>query len=144
MKRIFISACSGLLFGFGLAVSGMLNPTKVLNFLDVFGQWDPTLAIVMVGAILVNLPATWLILKMKAPLLANKFMINSPDKKFIDGRLIVGAVFFGVGWGLVGLCPGPATVLLVSGSESVIVFFMAMVVGMWMNFFSSVVANRYK
>ena len=134
MKKIFISACSGLLFGFGLAVSGMLNPSKVLSFLDVFGQWDPTLALVMVGAILVNLPATWLILKMNTPLFANKFMINSPDKKSIDGRLFIGAVFFGVGWGLVGLCPGPATVLLVSGSISVIVFFTAMVVGMWINF----------
>ncbi len=130
MKQIVIAILSGLLFGAGLAISGMLNPEKVLGFLDITGHWDPTLALVMGGALLVNIPATRWILKQPTPKMAASFTL--PSLKQVDKPLIIGAVLFGVGWGLVGLCPGPAITLLAGGSHQVVFFVSAMLAGLWL------------
>lgn len=130
MKQIGMAILSGLLFGAGLAVSDMLNPDKVLGFLDITSHWDPTLALVMGGALLINLPASRWILKQSTPKLAPSFSFPASTK--IDPPLMVGAALFGIGWGLVGLCPGPAIILLGSGSSSVVIFSAAMLTGLWM------------
>jgi len=104
----------GLVFGLGLTVSGMMNPAKVIGFLDVAGDWDPTLVFVMGGALLVTLPGYRAILKGRRPVLANSFSL--PTKKSLDAPLILGSALFGVGWGLVGFCPGPAVAALGLGS----------------------------
>ncbi len=104
--RSFAALVAGLLFGLGLAVSQMVNPHKVLAFLDVFGHWDPSLAFVMGGAILVTLPGFALLRRLDQPVFAPRF--QWPTRRDIDRRLVVGAALFGVGWGLAGYCPGPA------------------------------------
>ena len=114
--------------GSGLMISGMMNPNKVLSFLDIFGNWDPTLIFVMGGAIFSALPGFWLSRRLTKPLLANNFQL--PDKKNFDRRLVGGAAIFGVGWGLVGLCPGPAISAITTGSPQVIVFVISMTVSM--------------
>ncbi len=126
--RIFVALLSGMLFGVGLAVSGMINPAKVIGFLDFAGDWDPTLAFVMVGALLVSIPAFRWILSRPRPVLENTF--DLPKKTAVDGRLLGGAALFGVGWGISGFCPGPAVAALVSGRSSVFVFMAAMLAGM--------------
>ncbi len=130
--RTIAALVSGLVFGLGLAVSGMMNPEKVIGFLDVAGDWDPTLAFVMGGALLVTVPAFWGILRRPRPLLASEFDLQT--KKTLDVRLLGGAAVFGVGWGLSGFCPGPAVVALVpalvTGIVPVFAFFAAMVAGM--------------
>src|SRR5690554_1333329 len=98
---------SGLVFGFGLILSGMTNPAKIIGFLDVFGDWDPSLALVMAGAIAVTLPAFYFLKKRQKTWLNLAF--SWPTREAIDTPLIVGSVLFGVGWGLAGLCPGPST-----------------------------------
>jgi uncharacterized protein len=103
--RGFSALVAGLLFGVGLAVSHMINPLKVLAFLDIFGSWDPSLAFVMGGAIAVTLPGFRLLKKLDQPLVAPRF--EWPTRRDIDRRLLVGAAIFGVGWGLGGYCPGP-------------------------------------
>lgn len=118
----------GLLFGLGLLLAGMANPTKVLAFLDLFGRWDPSLALVMGGAIAVTAPAFVWIRRRRAPVLVDAF--NLPTARQIDRPLVVGSLMFGVGWGLVGLCPGPALVLLGTGQFKAILFVAAMAVGM--------------
>jgi uncharacterized membrane protein YedE/YeeE len=118
---------SGALFGLGLAVSGMANPAKVIGFLDVAGDWDPTLAFVMGGAVLVTVVAFRFVLRQKRPLLDEGFSI--PTKTDVDVRLLGGASLFGVGWGLSGFCPGPAVVALTTGLPAVFAFFAAMVAG---------------
>ena len=128
MARILIALLAGLVFGIGLVVSQMVVPAKVLGFLDVFGDWDPSLALVMGGAILVAAPAFALARRMGAPLLAPRFEI--PTRRDLDARLIAGAAIFGVGWGLVGLCPGPALVALGFGGGPAPVFVAAMLAGM--------------
>lgn len=128
MKKAFIAFFAGGLFGLGLAVSGMMNPAKVLDFLDFAGAWDPTLALVMGGALLVTIPAFRLILRSPRPLLEKRFFL--PDKRDLDGRLLCGAALFGVGWGLVGLCPGPALVAVVAEVWPVGAFIGAMLAGM--------------
>lgn len=121
---------TGLIFGAGLAFSGMTDTAKVLGFLDITGNWDPDLAFVMGGALLVSLVATpWIIGRTK-PLFAKTFTL--PTNKAIDTRLIVGGMLFGIGWGIWGYCPGPAVTALAYGHTSTIVFFIAMVVGMWL------------
>lgn len=126
--RILTALISGTLFGLGLAVSGMMNPQKVIGFLDVAGAWDPTLAFVMGGALLVTIPAFRLILDRPRPVLADGFSL--PTKSSLDARLLGGSALFGVGWGLSGFCPGPAVAALVTGLTPVFAFVAAMLAGM--------------
>ena len=128
MPRILVALFAGTLFGVGLAVSGMMNPQKVIGFLDVAGEWDPTLIFVMGGALLVTLPAFRLILKRPRPIFADGFAL--PTKSALDTRLLGGATLFGVGWGLSGFCPGPAVAALATGLTPVFAFVAAMVGGM--------------
>jgi uncharacterized membrane protein YedE/YeeE len=120
----------GLLFGTGLVISGMAFPPKVLNFLDLAGIWDPSLLLVMAAALAVS-AAGYAIARRRGPLLADQ--CQWPNKREVDAPLIVGALMFGIGWGLVGLCPGPAIVNLATLSPQAIVFVLAMSVGMWLH-----------
>jgi uncharacterized membrane protein YedE/YeeE len=122
------SLVCGLIFGAGLLISGMVQPTKVLGFLDIFGAWDPSLAVVMAAALAVSVPGFMLATGRSRPLLAARSLW--PTKRDIDLPLIVGAALFGIGWGLVGLCPGPALESLATLSLPVIVFVLAMAGGM--------------
>ena len=128
MSLIVSSFASGLLFGLGLVVSEMVNPAKVLAFLDVFGNWDPSLAFVMAGAVAVSALGTFLAQRRGTPVLAPRLEI--PTRRDLDPRLISGAALFGIGWGLVGLCPGPALTALTFGPWQVFVFVAAMIAGM--------------
>jgi uncharacterized protein len=128
-KEAIVVFVSGALFGAGLAISGMTRPAKVIGFLDVFGDWDPSLAFVMMGAIAVHFVAYRLVSGRSAPLFGAKFAI--PTRKDIDLRLLAGAAIFGVGWGIGGYCPGPGITSLATGAVSVMVFVLAMVVGMF-------------
>jgi uncharacterized membrane protein YedE/YeeE len=119
---------SGLLFGVGLGVSGMTLPAKVIGFLDVAGDWDASLAFVMVGAIAVHAVLYRLVRRRPVPLFDGTFHV--PTRRDLDARLVVGAALFGVGWGLGGFCPGPALVSLGSGSGAAVLFVAAMLVGM--------------
>ena len=119
---------SGLIFGIGLIVAGMANPAKVLGFLDLAGMWDPSLALVMAGAIAVGSLAFQLAKRRTLSLLG--LSLQLPDARQIDRSLIVGSVVFGIGWGLAGICPGPGLVLLGSGEFLGIVFVIAMLLGM--------------
>lgn len=127
MKGLFAALFSGLLFGAGLLVSGMTMPSKVLGFLDVAGDWDPSLAFVMVGGIGINLVLGRLLLKRAAPLWGAGFSL--PTATAIDGPLVWGAVIFGIGWGLGGYCPGPVLVTAAGGGQALL-FVAAMLVGM--------------
>ncbi|GJD87159.1 hypothetical protein BHAOGJBA_0659 [Methylobacterium hispanicum] len=118
----------GLLFGLGLLVSGMADPAKVLAFLDVTGRWDPSLAFVMAGAVAVSATGYLVARRRGRPLLASRLEI--PNRRDLDPRLIAGAAVFGIGWGLVGLCPGPALTLLTVAPAQAVTFVVAMVVGM--------------
>jgi uncharacterized membrane protein YedE/YeeE len=118
----------GLVFGWGLLISGMTQPEKVLGFLDVLGRWDPTLAFVMVGALIVSAIGFAVVRRRPAPVFASQSLW--PARTDIDRPLVVGAVLFGAGWGLVGLCPGPAIENLATLSPRVIVFVVAMAIGM--------------
>lgn len=122
-----VSLLCGLIFGAGLAISGMTNPAKVLAFLDVAGAWDPTLALVMGGALVVSAGGYAVARRRAAPLLGGAFDV--PTRQDLDPKLIGGAALFGVGWGLVGLCPGPALANLLRGSVEVAIFVGAMLVG---------------
>jgi len=119
---------AGMLFGVGLTLSGMSDPLKVLGFLDVSGDWIPDLALVMGGALLLSAAATPWILKRPAPRFASQFQV--PTIRSIDQRLAIGAMLFGVGWGLTGYCPGPAIVSLLYGYQTTIIFCLAMITGM--------------
>jgi len=132
MPTILAALVSGLIFGCGLAISGMTQPNKVLGFLDVLGiasgTWDPTLAFVMIGALAVAAPGYLLARRRERPLLAK--LAAWPTKREIDRPLVAGAVLFGLGWGLVGLCPGPAIANLATLSSRIVAFVVAMAVGM--------------
>lgn len=121
------AAGAGLLFGQGLIISRMIDPKKVMDFLDIAGDWDPSLAFVMIGAIAVTAIGYRILFKTKRPLFADLFRL--PVSKQIDRRLIGGAILFGVGWGLAGLCPGPALVDLSLGLTSVTFFVISMIIG---------------
>jgi hypothetical protein len=125
--QLVSSLAAGALFGLGLAVSQMVNPAKVIGFLDVAGKWDPTLLFVMGGALAVTIPAFRWVVKRPYPLFAAGFVL--PTRKDIEPRLVVGAALFGVGWGLAGLCPGPAVTALVTFAAPLFVFFAAMLAG---------------
>lgn len=127
MQRIF-EFFIGLLFGLGLILSGMSNPGKVLGFLDLAGNWDPSLAFVMGGAILVGLVAFQVARKRSQTFLGGALKL--PSRTDIDKRLVLGSLAFGVGWGLAGFCPGPALVSLGSGQIKGVIFVIAMVAGM--------------
>ena len=118
----------GIVFGLGLAISGMMNPAKVIGFLDVAGDWDPTLALVMGGALLVAIPAYRVILKRRRPVLSGGFSLPAEEK--LDAPLIWGSALFGVGWGLVGFCPGPAVAAIVTVLPAVLGFVAAMIAGL--------------
>ena len=120
----------GLLFGLGLLVSGMADPAKVLAFLDVTGRWDPSLALVMAGAVAVSATGYLVARRRGRPLLASGLEI--PTRRDLDPRLIAGAAVFGIGWGLAGLCPGPALTLLTVAPTQAVTFDVAMVAGMLM------------
>ncbi len=131
MSLILSAFFSALLFGLGLGLSGMTSPEKVIGFLDVTGNWDPSLLFVMVGAIAVHGVLYRFIIRRKGPLLTDKFQI--PTNKKIDRRLIIGSVMFGIGWGLGGFCPGPAIVATFSGVASVGVFLVSMGAGVYLH-----------
>jgi uncharacterized membrane protein YedE/YeeE len=127
VKQLAVAAIAGVVFAVGLGLSGMTNPDKILGFLDVTGRWDPSLLLVMVGAIGVHLgPARWA-LRARRPLLASGF--ERPASTRVDRALVVGSALFGVGWGAVGYCPGPALVDLVAPSRPLLVFVAAMIGG---------------
>ncbi|MEO1109629.1 MAG: DUF6691 family protein [Pseudomonadota bacterium] len=126
--RILIALIAGALFGTGLLVSGMTDTTKVQGWLDLFGAWDPTLAFVMGGAILPMLIA-WRMTNRRQPIAGGQF--PSPPRPELDRRLIIGSALFGMGWGLVGLCPGPAMASLSYGGLGGLLFILAMITGMF-------------
>jgi uncharacterized protein len=127
VTRVLGAAAAGLLFGAGLVVSGMTNPSKVLAFLDPLGAWDPSLAFVMLGAIGVHAVAHRVARRAPKPLAAREFHL--PSTRRIDARLVLGAATFGVGWGLAGYCPGPAVVAVGSGSVGAGTFVIAVLAG---------------
>lgn len=128
MRQTLAALCIGGILGAGLAVSQMMNPAKVISFLDFFGDWDPTLAFVLLGAVLAAVPGFWLAKTRPKPILGEAFAV--PTRRDIDKPLILGAILFGVGWGLAGFCPGPAIAALTTGLSGVMVFFAAMTAGM--------------
>lgn len=128
MLRSATALVSGMLFGLGLVISGMINPAKVLGFLDIAGDWDPSLALVMLGALLIAAPGYWFARCLSKPLCGASFA--PPTKTTIDQDLIKGALLFGIGWGLVGYCPGPALASLGFGNGGTALFVAAMLFGM--------------
>lgn len=127
MARVLSALLAGLLFGAGIAVSGMINPAKVLNFFDVAGTWDPSLAFVMGGAVLVTFVGYRLVLRRPKPLLDTTFRL--PTARQIDLPLVGGAAVFGVGWGITGFCPGGSIPALGLGETSALVFVVSMATG---------------
>ena len=125
---ILVNAIAGLLFGVGLLISGMADPAKVQNFLDVFGTWDPSLAFVMAGAVAVTFVGYRAAFRQPAPLLTQRFHL--PTAAAIDRRVVWGAAVFGIGWGLTGFCPGPAIVSIPLLAHGTIAFVPAMLAGM--------------
>lgn len=126
-KTMWFAFASGLVFGLGLILAGMANPAKVLGFLDVAGMWDPSLAFVMAGAILIGL-FTFLVAKRRTQSFLGLPM-QLPTSQLIDKRLVLGSALFGIGWGLGGICPGPGIVLFGVGAEQGVVFVAALIVG---------------
>ena len=130
MKNFFVPLTSGIIFGIGLVIAGMTNPAKVMGFLNVFGNWDPSLIFVMGGAIAVSMPVFLISEKMSSPLFNKEEGFNQQLKKNIDISLIIGSLIFGIGWALVGFCPGPAISALTQVDGNVFMFFIAMSIGM--------------
>jgi uncharacterized membrane protein YedE/YeeE len=126
--RLVAAFLSGLLFAVGLGIGGMTQPSKVVGFLDVTGDWDPSLALVMGGAFTVNFLTYRAIFKMESPWLAERFGI--PTRRDLNARLVGGAALFGLGWGLAGYCPGPGIVASATGTTTALIFTGSMVVGM--------------
>ena len=130
MNSLFTAFASGVIFSIGLGISGMTQPAKVTAFLDFTGNWDPSLACVMIGAITVHAILYQVIRRRPTPLFASAFSI--PTRQDIDPRLVGGSALFGIGWGLGGFCPGPAVTSLASGHISVVIFVAAMIGGMYL------------
>ncbi|WP_274902883.1 DUF6691 family protein [Psychrobacter sp. DAB_AL62B] len=128
MLKNIIGLLAGLLFGFGLLISGMTDPVKVQGFLDVFGAWDISLALVMGGGLMVAIVGVQLAKRQQTSWIGS--LIEMPSKTTINKKLLIGAMLFGIGWGLVGICPGPGIVLLGTGQWQAYVFIPAMIVGM--------------
>ncbi len=129
--NLAVALLVGVVFGVGLTLSGMTDPNKILGFLDIAGAWQPTLAFVMGGALMVTVPAFASIRRRNRPILETKFHL--PTDGNVDLRLIGGAAVFGIGWGVAGFCPGPAITSLASGAGSIVVFCAAMIAGMWLS-----------
>lgn len=125
---LFSSLLAGVIFGAGLAISGMLDPSKVAGFLDLFGVWDPSLAFVMGGGVVINAIGMMVVMKRKKPLFSDTFKL--PVINAIDRPLIIGAVLFGIGWGISGLCPGPAVASALLNPADGIGFVVFMVAGL--------------
>ena len=128
MNKI-VSLFCGIIFGIGLVISEMINPAKVLGFLNLFGDWDPSLAFVMIGALVVSTPLFHLFNNKEKPIFSSSFSIS--NKKEIDKKLIIGSIFFGAGWGLVGLCPGPAISSIALLNVSSGIFVISMFIGFY-------------
>lgn len=126
--RALVALIAGLMFGAGLALSGMVDPQRVRGFLDIFGDWDPTLAFVLVGAV-IPMAIAWAIQRRLDKPFADAHF-DLPKSRIVDGKLATGAILFGVGWGLGGLCPGPAVTNLVLAPQMVLPFLVAMLAGM--------------
>lgn len=126
--KLILAWAIGLVFGLGIAISGMMNPAKVLNFFDIAGTWDPSLAFVMGGALIVTFAGYRLVWRRQRPLFEDRFQV--PTSTVIDGRLIGGAALFGVGWGIAGFCPGAALPALGTGRWEVALFLAAFVAGL--------------
>jgi uncharacterized membrane protein YedE/YeeE len=127
--RLLTALLIGVIFGLGIAVSGMINPAKVLNFFDLAGTWDPSLAFVMAGALAVAIPGYRLVLGRPAPAYEPRFQL--PDTRVIDRRLVLGSATFGIGWGIAGFCPGGALPAIGTGDPTVFLFLAALIVGMF-------------
>lgn len=128
--KLFYALATGLVFGVGIAVSGMMNPAKVLNFFDVAGAWDPSLAFVMGGALVVTFVGYRLVWRRSVPLFGGRFQI--PTSTEIDSRLIGGSALFGIGWGIAGFCPGAALPALGTGRWEVMLFLASVIAGLWL------------
>ncbi|MFA6231146.1 MAG: DUF6691 family protein [Rhodanobacter sp.] len=128
--KLLVALLSGLLFGLGLSLGGMTQPAVVLNFLDVFGAWDPRLAFVMASAVLTTAFGYLLVLRRARPLLEESFKLHTVNH--FDWRLIGGAALFGIGWGIAGYCPGPALASLSGGGASLLLLVACMVAGWWL------------
>ena len=126
--RLLSAFVIGLIFGLGITVSGMINPAKVLNFFDIAGTWDPSLAFVMAGALAVAVPGYRLVLARPAPVMESRFQL--PETRAIDRKLVLGSAVFGLGWGIAGFCPGGALPALGTGARDVYIFLAALVVGL--------------
>jgi uncharacterized membrane protein YedE/YeeE len=127
--RLLTALLIGVIFGLGIAVSGMINPAKVLNFFDLAGTWDPSLAFVMAGALAVAIPGYRLVLGRPGPAFETRFQL--PDTQVIDRRLVLGSATFGIGWGIAGFCPGGALPAIGTGDPSVFLFLAALIAGMF-------------
>ncbi len=125
--RLLTAFISGGLFSIGLIISGMINPNKVIGFLDIFGQWDPDLAFVMGGAVVVNLITFPFLMKRKAPVCGGEMSL--PQNTKVDAPLVVGSIIFGIGWGLVGICPGPGLVNMVTLRPKMLLFMVFLILG---------------
>ena len=124
-----VSLFCGIIFGIGLVISQMINPAKVLGFLNLFGEWDPSLAFVMIGALIVSSPLFHLFKNKEKPIFSTSFSIS--ENKEIDKRLIIGSILFGAGWGLVGLCPGPAISSIALFNVSSVTFVFSMFISFY-------------
>jgi len=127
--KLFIALLSGTLFGLGLMVSQMVNPAKVISFLDIFGHWDPSLALVMIGALVIFGSSYWLLLRNKAHSYFGK-AINIYQSNQLTPKLFIGSAIFGLGWGITGICPGPAIANVSGGDIKIYVFILVMILGM--------------
>ena len=125
-----VSLMSGIIFGIGLVISEMINPEKVLGFLNLFGNWDPSLALVMIGALIVSSPLFHIIKKKEKPIFAKNFKYS--NNKMINNQHIIGSALFGAGWGLIGLCPGPAISSIALLDIHSIIFLLAMFLGFYL------------
>ena len=128
MNKLVALFC-GTIFGIGLVISQMINPAKVLGFLNVFGEWDPSLAFVMIGALIISSPLFHLFKNKEKPIFSTSFSIS--ENKEIDKRLIFGSILFGAGWGLAGLCPGPAISSIALLNTSSVTFVFSMFIGFY-------------
>jgi len=129
MKKLILALIAGTVFGFGLAVSQMINPDKVLGFLDVSGEWDPSLALVMAGALAVSIPGFRWARRHEKPVFGSRFHITA--KTALDKPLLIGSALFGIGWGMTGYCPGPAFASMALGNWEAVLMVASIYAGSW-------------